>query len=127
MTQTPRPRQDVVTPIERWITLTVLAILVIGCYLVLQPFLLAISLAVILCCTTWPLFMRLKRALDGRASLAASILTLSIALVILAPFLIVGMTLADNANQLADLWRRLIQEGPPDPPAWAEELPTRRK
>jgi predicted PurR-regulated permease PerM len=123
MTQAPRPRNDAVTPIERWITLTVLAILVIGCYLVLQPFLLAIFLAVILCCTTWPLFMRLQRVLHGRPSLAALILTLSIALVVLAPFVIVGMTLADNANQLADLWRRLVEEGAPDPPAWVSGLP----
>jgi predicted PurR-regulated permease PerM len=118
-----QPRSVRVTSIERWITLAVLAALMVGCYLVLQPFLLAIALALILCCTTWPLYLHMERATQGRASLSALILTLVIALVVLAPFLIVGLTLADNARQLVELWRRIAEEGPPDPPSWVANLP----
>ena len=42
--------------IDESITLVVLAVLVVGVYLVLQPFLSAIVWAAILAATTWPLF-----------------------------------------------------------------------
>src|SRR5690349_16536341 len=96
--------------IEHWITLALIATLIIGCYLVLAPFISAILWAIVLCCTTWPLFEHLVRANHGRKSAAALLLTFAIALVLLAPFLIVGMTLADNAGQLADITQRVYEE-----------------
>jgi len=103
-------------------TLAVLALLVAGCYLVLQPFLSAVLWAMILCFTTWPLFIHLQRVTGG-VTLAALILTLAVALVVLAPFIIVGISLAENANQLLEHGKRLIDEGLPDPPAWVLEIP----
>ena len=52
--------------LEQWITLAVLIVLVAGCYLVLQPFLSAVLWAIILCCTTWPVFNRLHHITRGR-------------------------------------------------------------
>ena len=109
--------------VEQWIALIVLAVLVAGCYLVLQPFLTALIWAIVLCCTTWPVFTRLQRATGGRLTLAALLLTLVIALVVLAPFVIVGVSLAENANELLGQGKRLIDEGPPDPPAWVGHIP----
>ena len=96
---------------------------VAGCYLVLQPFLTAVLWAVVLCCTTWPVFTRLQNMMRGRVTLAALVLTLIVALVALAPFIIVGISLAENANQLITQGKRLISEGPPDPPAWVAQIP----
>ena len=45
-------------------------------------------------------------------------MTLAIALVVLAPFVVVGISLAENANELLDQGKRLIDAGPPDPPSW---------
>jgi predicted PurR-regulated permease PerM len=109
--------------IEQWITLAVLAVLVGGSYLVLQPFLSAVIWAIILCCTTWPAFTRVQRVTRGRVTLAALLVTLVIALVVLAPFVIVGISLAENANVLLEQGKRLIEEGPPDPPAWVGQIP----
>jgi predicted PurR-regulated permease PerM len=109
--------------IEQWITLIVLAVLVGGCYLVLQPFLTAVIWAIVLCCTTWPVFVRVQRATRGGVILASLVLTLVIALVVLAPFVIVGISLAENANELLEQGKRLIDEGPPDPPSWVGQIP----
>ncbi len=118
-----RPPSSSVARIEQWITLAVLAVLVAGCYLVLQPFLTAVIWAIVLCCTTWPAFMRLKRAMRGSVTLPALLVTLAVALVLLAPFVIVGVSLAENANQLLEQGKRLIDEGPPDPPSWVAGIP----
>jgi predicted PurR-regulated permease PerM len=112
-----------VTPIDGWITLAVLAVIVIGCYFVIRPFLSALVWAFILCCATWPVFMRARRLTGGRAGAASLLMTLAIAAVLLAPFVVVGISLADNARQLIEAGRRFIAEGPPDPPAWVGRLP----
>ena len=46
--------------IDQMLTLAVLALLLVGCFLVLQPFLTAVVWAAILCATSWPLFARLR-------------------------------------------------------------------
>jgi predicted PurR-regulated permease PerM len=117
------PQTSFAARIEQWITLVVLAVLVGGCYLVLQPFLTAVIWAIVLCCTTWPVFVRVQRVMRGRVTLAALALTLVIALVLLAPFVIVGISLAENANELLEQGKRLIDEGPPDPPSWVGQIP----
>jgi predicted PurR-regulated permease PerM len=109
--------------IEQWITLTVLVALLAGCYLVLAPFLSAVLWAIILCCTTWPTFLHIKRVTHGGTVLASLLMTLAIALVLLAPFIIVGVTLAESANQLLEHGKKFMDEGPPEPPAWVAQLP----
>ncbi len=52
--------------IDSTLTFVVLAILIAGCFLVLQPFLTAIVWAAILCVTMWPLFTRVSAWLGGR-------------------------------------------------------------
>jgi predicted PurR-regulated permease PerM len=107
---------------DRTITLVVLAILVAGVYLVLAPFLSAIAWAAILAATTWPLFhWMVTRA--GRPSVAATVMTLLILVVVVAPFVIVGLTLAENFDRLSDFVRGAFARGPPDPPAWLAKLP----
>ena len=104
----------------RW---SILVVLVAGCYLVVQPFLSAVLWAIILCCTTWPVFNRLRRVTRGKMTLAALVLTLMVALVVLAPFVIVGISLAENAHELIDQGKHLVDAGPPDPPAWVSRIP----
>jgi predicted PurR-regulated permease PerM len=108
--------------IDRTITLVVLAVLVAGAYLVLQPFLSAIAWAAILVATTWPVFhWMVSRA--GRPTVAATMMTLLILTVVVAPFVIVGSTLAENADRLGEFARGVIARGPPDPPEWVGRIP----
>ena len=111
------------TPIDRWVALFVLAVIVVGCYFVLEPFLSAMLWAFILCCATWPVFLRARNLTGGRAGWASLLMTFGIAAVLLGPFVVVGLSLADNAQELLEASRRVIADGPPDPPEWVGRLP----
>ena len=96
---------------------------IVGCFFVLRPFLTALAWAVILCTTTWPLFKRVTTALHGRAGFAALTMVLLLLLVMFAPFVIVGATIAENADKMAAWGRAALAAGPPGPPAWLAGLP----
>ncbi len=122
----PWPRADVPLPparIDQALTLAVLAMLIVGCFLVLQPFLTALVWAAILCTTTWPLYLRLSARLHGRNAVAALAMVLLLGLLMVAPFVVVGLTIADNAERMAAWGRQMLEAGPPDAPAWVASLP----
>jgi predicted PurR-regulated permease PerM len=109
--------------IELWIGGTAVVALALLCLLVLRPFISAALWAVILCFTTWPLFLSLEEMLGGRRTLAALIATLFLAAVIVVPVAILGATLADNVSALVSASQKLIREGPPSPPDWVASIP----
>ncbi len=109
--------------VERGLLLVVLALLIVGCFLVLRPFLSALLWAMIFCFATWPLYARLTVALKGRPSLAAALMTIMVALVVLAPFAVIGLSLVDDARGFIDATRWTLTEGLPAPPAWVERIP----
>jgi predicted PurR-regulated permease PerM len=114
----PRPSR-----LDESITLVVLAILVVGVFMVLQPFLSAIVWAAILAATTWPVFAWLRERLRGGSGLAATVVTLLILLVVVTPFVVVGATLAENFDRVSAFVRGFIERGPPDPPPWVNGFP----
>ena len=118
----PEPSHPV-TPVDRSVAFVVLAVIIVGCYFVLLPFLTAMLWAFILCCATWPVFVHVRKLLGGSAGWASLVMTILIAAVVLAPFVIVGVSLADNATELLEAGKRLAAEGPPEPPAWVGNLP----
>src|SRR5258706_16118551 len=59
------------TRFEQYARIAAIALLVIGCFLVLQPFMGAILFAGILCFSTWPVFLTLRDRLGGRSWLPA--------------------------------------------------------
>ena len=109
--------------IDQALTLAVLAMLIVGCFFVLQPFITALVWAAILCTTTWPLYLRLAARLHDRDAVAASAMVVLLALLMLAPFIVVGATIADNAALMAQWGRALLEAGPPEPPAWVARVP----
>ena len=113
----------VATPVDRWVAILVLAVIVIGCFFVLAPFLTAMLWGFILVCTTWPVFLRARRLVKGSATLASLVMTLAIAAVVIGPFVVVGFSLANDAGQLFEAGRRSLAEGPPLAPAWVSNLP----
>ncbi|MBA3505803.1 MAG: AI-2E family transporter [Betaproteobacteria bacterium] len=111
------------TRIDQTLTMIVLLVLIVGCLLVLQPFLSALAWAVILCTTTWPAYVWLRARLAPREWLAALIMVLLIAITVLAPLVIVGATIAENSERISETVRGMIDRGPPDPPAWLKGIP----
>ena len=101
----------------------VLLLLLAGCLLVLRPFVSALLWAVVLCFSSWPVYRRLLAWLGNRNLIAAFVMTMGMVLIILLPFVIVGVTLADNVNQLTDAAKRWVENGPPAPPDWLARVP----
>ena len=101
----------------------VLCLLLIGCVTVLKPFVSAVLWAVVLCFSLWPVQRRFTQWLGGRRTLAALLTTLSIALVLVVPVVVIGAGVADDARALATATRKWMEAGPPQPPVWLEKIP----
>lgn len=100
-----------------------LALLVLGCFVVLRPFLSAVMWAVILAIACWPVYSRLLGWLRGRHTLAAALMTVGTILILLIPFLLIGIGLADEVTRSATTIKQLLESPPTEPPAWVHKVP----
>ena len=109
--------------VEQIVGMAILLLLVIGCFIVLRPFVSALLLALILSYSTWPIYAWGEKVLKGRKGWAATVMTALVAVVLLIPVIILGSSLAEQVVA-ATLWTRLlIANGPPTPPSWLAEIP----
>jgi predicted PurR-regulated permease PerM len=108
---------------ERLIRGIAAALLLIGCLVVLWPFLSAILWAIVLTFTTWPIYSRLLARLGGRRTLAALVMMIATLLILVGPFVIVGFSIADDVSNLTAAVRHWMDAGLPDPPAWVRRIP----
>jgi predicted PurR-regulated permease PerM len=114
------------TIIERWIGSATVVVLALACLLILRPFISAAFWAAILCFTTWPLFISLRTRLGGRQTMAASLATLALSVLIVAPIVFLVSRLSSNIADIINATRRFIQEGPTAPPRLGCLPPARR-
>lgn len=103
--------------------LAIVALIVVGAFWVLAPFLAALLFAAILCLTTWPAFAWIEARVKGRSTLAAGLTTLLLALAVLLPMSYLAATVADGVSQLIALLRAWLLAGDWSPPAWLSSLP----
>lgn len=108
---------------EQYAQLTAVVILVVGCFLVLKPFLTAMLFAAVVCTSTWPIYLALRERLANRDGLAALSMTMSLVLLIILPLALVAYNLADNVSALYAALKGIVDSGPPEPPAWLTGLP----
>jgi predicted PurR-regulated permease PerM len=109
--------------VERVLGILALGLLAVACLLVVRPFLSALMFAAILCFSTWPVYAWIERHTHGRRTLAASLMTCLVALVLIAPFAVVVATLADNVTNLTGMARSVLDNGLPAPPSWLGGIP----
>lgn len=100
-----------------------LALLLVSCLFLLAPFISALLWAVVLCFSCWPLYLKLLRFVGNRRTLASLLMSLAMVLVVLLPFILVGIKLADNVRDVTGALQRWLDEGPPAPPAWLTKVP----
>jgi predicted PurR-regulated permease PerM len=103
--------------------IAILLLLVIGCFVVLRPFISALLLALILSYSTWPVYAWWERLLRGRKGAAATLMTSLVAAVLLIPVIVLGSSLAEQVALASGWVRPLLADGPPDPPGWIAEIP----
>jgi predicted PurR-regulated permease PerM len=108
--------------IERTIGLVLLAVLAIGCVLVLRPFFTAVCFALILVVATWPAFARLRHLLGERKTLAALLMVTLAILVFVLPPALVASSIDYNVAGTIRLVRDLTQHGILPPPTWVSEV-----
>lgn len=109
--------------VEQILQIVAITLLVVGCLLVLQPFVTALLSAAIVCFSTWPLYKEIERGLRGRRTLAALMMTLLLIVGILVPVAFLALTLADSAAPLVDRVRDMLVHGLPLPPDWVKTIP----
>ena len=113
------------TPLLRQLPVIIaVGLILIGCIIVLKPFIPAILLACILCLSTWPAFTWLETKLKGRTNLAALLMTLLLATCFLAPLIFLGGSLGESFSALVQsLSKSVNTDGGINTPPWAKDAP----
>jgi predicted PurR-regulated permease PerM len=105
------------------IALTAGFLLLIGCFIIIKPFIPALMLALIFALSTWPAFQWLESKLGGRITLASVLMTLLLAAAFLIPIVVLGSSLADNVGQMFKDLLANIDGNTKEPPQWLLHIP----
>ena len=100
-----------------------IALLAIGCFLVVRPFLAALLFAAVLVLSTWPAFRWLKDRVGGRNGLAAFLFAVGMLLAIALPVGLAAYSLVTHSAQAIDFVRGALDRGPFALPDWVVGLP----
>jgi predicted PurR-regulated permease PerM len=103
--------------------LAAVALLVIGCLYVLQPFMAAILFGGAVVISSWPLYEMLLARLHGRRNLAALSLTVTLVLLVILPIAAVAYNLADDVGNFYEQLKATVLTGHVAIPAWVREIP----
>ena len=98
-----------------------IVLLIGGALWILGPFLPALIWSTMIVVATWPLLLRLQRALGGRRSLAAAAMTALLLVIVVAPLGIAVLTIVQQAARLSDI--KVAEVRIPLPPIWIEGVP----
>lgn len=103
--------------------ITLILLLLVGCLVVLRPFLAAVLFAGAVTISTWPLYRRVLDRMRGRNTLSAVIMTLSLVLVVIVPLALVAYNLADDIARFYEELKNSLIRGDLAPPAWLRQIP----
>jgi len=98
------------TALERYTRLVAFALLALGCYYVLQPFIGAILFAAVLCFSTWPLFVWLRSRVGNREWVAALVIVLLMIVAIAVPVAIAAQSLIVHSPVVVEKLRDFFDE-----------------
>lgn len=106
-------------------TLTVLFIgaLLAGSVWILAPFIGALIWATMIVVATWPMLLRLQRALGGRRGPAVAAMSLGLLAILIVPLVVAIGAIAGQADALVALVERLPDLTLPTAPSWLDKLP----
>ena len=109
--------------IENLAALLIIALMAVGSFFIIRPFLPAALWAIIFAVSSWPLFTRIEGKLGGRSSTAAGVITLLFALLFIIPVAFVGLKLAEQSSLVTVFIHELLRNGLPTLPEWVGKIP----
>ena len=93
---------------EQYARVAAVALLVLGCFLVLAPFMGAILFAGVLVLSTWPAYAWLRNRWGGRSTAAALAIVLGMAIALLIPVALAAQTLVVHSSGVLDAVRGFL-------------------
>jgi predicted PurR-regulated permease PerM len=107
---------------------TTLGVLLIGALIaasfwILRPFLPAIVWATMIVVFTWHFMLRIQRWLWNRRSLAVTVMTLALLIILILPFSLAATTIISNTETVAHWVQSLSSFTLPPMPEWLPKLP----
>ena len=108
--------------IDLWLRVGFGALILIGCYFVIEPFMTAIVLAAILTVVSWPLYKRALTSMGNNATLAALLMVTIVIITVLIPLSLLCGVLAHQIPEVVEWFRNWVTNGMPLP-AWLTGLP----
>jgi predicted PurR-regulated permease PerM len=93
---------------EQYARVAAVALLAIGCFYVIQPFMGAIIFAGVLCFSTWPLFVKLRDRMGGRSWLASLVFVLILALALAVPIALAAQSMVVHSSQAVDAFKGFL-------------------
>ena len=110
--------------IEQYARVAAVALLALGCVLVLRPFVGAIFFAGVLCFSTWPAFTWLRDRWNGRSSLAALALVFGLVVLLVVPVALAAQSLiVHSAGAVEALRGFLVARQSTELPEFVRNLP----
>jgi len=97
--------------------------LILSCFLIVRPFLVALTWAATIVIATWPLLLALQSVLGGRRGLATAVMTFALLAVLIVPLSLGIDTLVTNSDQIVEWSKSVATMTIPQPPDWVESLP----
>jgi len=118
----PVPQPEARTDQRLWHILTVSA-LIAACFVVAEPFLSAVTWAVILAVSAWPGFVRLNLMLGNRRRLTGAIFAVAGIVILILPLVLAGVSAARRVPAVMQAIEYVEQNGVPGPPDAVARLP----
>jgi predicted PurR-regulated permease PerM len=100
-----------------------LLLLLVGCVVVLRPFLSALMWAMVLAFSLYPLQRRFTSWFRGSRTLAACLVTLTLTVLLAGPVVWIGVSLAEDGKALAAATRKWFLSMPDEAPALVSRTP----
>jgi predicted PurR-regulated permease PerM len=94
---------------EQYARVAAIALLALGCVLILQPFIGAILFAGVMVLSTWPAFVKLRDRWNGRSSLAALALVLGMVVVLAIPVALAAQSLIVHSAGMVEAVRGFLE------------------
>lgn len=108
--------------VDLWLRIGFGALILIGCYYVIQPFMTAILLAAILAVVSWPMYERALTSFGNRPTVAATLMVTVVIVTVLIPLSIITGVLAHQIPQLIHWVKDWVASGM-QLPHWLVSMP----